>query len=82
MWIWNWIVQNKQQWVFDGFGIADISAVGWLVRNSGLKGAAESITIQVPVDSCCLTAPIDRAGSTILSWSATPIVPLLAKYLN
>jgi hypothetical protein len=27
MWVWNWVVQNKQ-WVFDGFGIAALGALG------------------------------------------------------
>jgi hypothetical protein len=35
MWVWNWIVQNKQ-WVFDGFGIEVLAALGtvlgWAIK--------------------------------------------------
>lgn len=48
--MWGWLVQNKQ-WVFDGFGIAALGVLWWLVKKFWAKRevqAAPATTIQAP----------------------------------
>lgn len=46
MWMWNWVVQNKE-WVFSGGGIAAFSVAVWLVRKFW-KSEPVVTTIQAP----------------------------------
>lgn len=45
--MWGWLVQNKQ-WVFDGFGVAALGVLWWLLKKFWSKRDAALSTTQAP----------------------------------
>jgi hypothetical protein len=61
MWVWNWVVQNKQ-WVFDGFGIALFGVLWWIIKRFWPKHEAAAIA---PVTAQASIAPSIVMNPTI-----------------
>src|SRR5271154_2957979 len=80
MWMWTWVVQNKQ-WVFSGGGIAAFGVLWWIIKKFLPK--PEQATAIAPVTAQASIAPSIVMSPTVnFPVAATSPAPEVSKVIT